>query len=48
MLHHDSLNKTDEMKGILEQLARNLVLTDTVNGEGLIALPQIYPGGTQL
>lgn len=45
MLHHDSLKKTEEMQAILTDLVRALVLVETENGQGLIALPQQYPGG---
>lgn len=45
MLHPDSLRNTDQMRDLLDAVARDLVLTDVENGLGLIALPQIYPGG---
>lgn len=45
MLHHDSLKKTEEMRAILDELVHALVLTETDNGQGLVALPQSYPGG---
>ncbi len=45
MLHPDSLRNTDQMRDLLDEVARSLVITDVENGLGMLALPQVYPGG---
>lgn len=35
-----------DMRGLLDDLARELVLSDVEGREGMIALPAVYPGGS--
>lgn len=45
MLHPSGLKNTDSMRSLLDEVVHSLVMTDVENGVGLVAVPQIYPGG---
>lgn len=48
MVANAGLNRTLSMQSLLDDITKELVLTDVDQGEGLIALPQTYPGGASV
>lgn len=46
MVANAAFLKHGNMQGLLDDLVRDLVVTGVENGDGLISLPQFYPGGS--
>lgn len=42
------LNRDASMQSLVDEVAKELVITGVDHGEGLIALPQTYPGGASV
>lgn len=46
MVSNATFLRDDTMQVLLNDIVRDLVVTGIENGDGLIALPQLYPGGS--
>lgn len=46
MVTNAAIDRTTEMSHLLDEVTRELIMTDVENGDGLIALSQTYPGGS--
>ncbi|MEC5325186.1 hypothetical protein [Aurantimonas sp. A3-2-R12] len=48
MVANTGLNRTLSMQALLDEITKELMLTGVDQGEGLVALPQTYPGGSSV